>query len=83
MSNFYAHLGSTTYINGGQFFSVTSFTVHPNYKWDTLDYDFGIVALEREIPLGDTMAIIPLTSGSNPSDDSMVTVSGWGVTTVR
>ncbi|XP_077299820.1 trypsin-2-like [Arctopsyche grandis] len=47
---------------------------------DTLDYDFAVVTLNQDIILGANVAIIPLTSGSNPADGSQVTVSGWGVT---
>ncbi|XP_077299817.1 trypsin-7-like [Arctopsyche grandis] len=81
LEKMYARVGSTAFDNGGQLVKVASFSTHPNFVSLNLDYDFAIVTLRQEIILGPNVAIIPLATGSDPEDGSLVTISGWGVTT--
>lgn len=83
LSLLYARVGSTAFDSGGQFVKVNSFTPHPNFNGNLLDYDFAVFLLSQDITLGSNVAIVPLTYVSNPVDESLVTVSGWGVTSVN
>ena len=83
----YARVGSTMYDRDGQLLKIANFTPHPNYDEKTLDYNFAIIYFEdnAEIMFGDSVKPIQLaTYDDSPlPDGSMLTISGWGIISVK
>lgn len=83
----YARVGSTMYDRDGQLLKIANFTPHPNYDEKTFDYNFAIISFEENVEIIFGPSVKPnqlARSDDSPlPDESMLTISGWGITSVR
>ena len=60
---------------------IDNYSNHPNWNWDTMDYDFSMLHLTEPVDLGDLAipACLPdLSFSGDKLVGKMLTVSGWG-----
>ena len=66
--------------DGQQSFTASTWTSHPSYDSDTVDYDFALLTLSS--PLTFSSSVMPACLPDSSTDYEAVTavVSGWGTT---
>jgi hypothetical protein len=77
--------GSNFYKSGGTTSSTIRYLFHPLFNYVTLDYDVGVINLDSNpLPLNNsTIKAVKLAEeDSTVPDGSVVTVTGWGTTSV-
>lgn len=79
-------VGSTNATEGGDVYSVTEISFHPNYKPETLEFNFAVLKLHKNITVeNDDVKVTKITystDGIVPTD-SNITFLGWGSVLVR
>jgi len=74
--------GSLQYASGGTLVKVSKIVVNPNYNANTVDNDIALWQLATPIATSSTIAYATLPAqGSDPAAGTVLTVSGWGLTT--
>lgn len=77
-------VGSTYYGTGGSIVNVRGMIIHPNFDLNTLDYDFGLLELEKPLIFNENISAIRLPQQDEPIPDSTYCkVTGWGETLVN
>ncbi|KAI8440456.1 hypothetical protein MSG28_001748 [Choristoneura fumiferana] len=82
VSRVYIRTGSTNSGSGGNVYSTTLYTQHPQYNARTSDYDVAVVKLLQAMTLdGSNARAIKLPpSNTNIPAGTQIVVSGWGTT---
>lgn len=80
-----ARVGSTFADRGGKEYTSLFFMNHPFYNPTIIDYDVAFVRTLRRMAIdGTNTRVISLApSGSAVAPGTILTVSGWGATTVN
>ncbi|XP_045524819.1 trypsin-like isoform X1 [Pieris brassicae] len=74
-------LGSSNATSGGEIYQVSEIFFHPNYKPDTLEFNFAVVRLHRNISndrMKSKVAKIDFATERIVPTDSVITFLGWG-----
>ncbi|XP_070508844.1 trypsin 3A1-like [Chironomus tepperi] len=77
--------GSSSRVSGGFLFFVDSYTLHPQYDTDWLDFDIAIIRVADDSPLtGLNVAVVPISPICDSAccqtcDPEPVTITGWGI----
>lgn len=70
--------GSSIRNSGGQVLKVAVIHQHPEFRYDTLDYDVSVLELDGELILGSGVQPITITQ-NEPSEGEDGLCSGWGI----
>ncbi|XP_053694906.1 trypsin alpha-3-like [Sabethes cyaneus] len=74
--------GSASHISGGVIFQAAQIVNHPNYNFNTLDFDVSVIRITTSFS-GNNIAPIPLVpAGTEAAIGTNCIVSGWGLTAV-
>lgn len=73
-------IGSSNATSGGELYRVTEIFFHPNYKPNTLEFNFAVLKLHKNISYGesDKAAKIDYSTDKIIPTDSNITFLGWG-----
>jgi trypsin len=83
-SQFMVRCGGNQHASGGQLMSVAKVTAHPSYNPSTINNDIGVIQLSSPLTFGPTVSPVTLpASGSDPTDGTPVTATGWGRTSTN
>lgn len=81
MYNLTVRVGSAECGIGGAVYQVKTFYKHNNFDHKTVDYDFCLLELEKNIQFNEAARPIKMMdSKQKPSDKDSVLVTGWGST---
>jgi len=61
-------------------FEVSSYKAHESYRYPSLDYDFAILTLSRDIEFSKEVSPVCLPDSNGLDEHSQTIVSGWGRT---
>ena len=64
--------------DGEQKLRIASFTQHPQYNSGTVDNDFAIIQLTREVTFSSSIMPVCLPTSNTNYDSRVSTVTGWG-----
>ncbi|XP_062556156.1 trypsin 5G1-like [Armigeres subalbatus] len=74
-------VGSSLSDEGGLLVAAKRFIQHPQYNFETLDYDVALLELSEELKLDDQFYAVQLPEQDEPvNDGTCLQVSGWGDT---
>lgn len=76
-SDFSIRVGSSD-LYGGTVYNVSTFYQHPQFVYDTLDYDVSVLKLDSDLVFGSGVQPIGGLTDAEPAAGSQATVSGWG-----
>lgn len=73
-------IGSSNATSGGELYRVTEIFFHPNYKPNTLEFNFAVLKLHKNISYGesDNAEKIDYSTDKIIPTDSNITFLGWG-----
>jgi len=76
-------VGSTIREEGGFVYEVKELRPHPEFTYETNNFDIGVVVLNAPIVYGRTVQPIPLVGeNQEPKHGEMLEATGWGWTRV-
>jgi len=80
VSQFKVHVGEhdLSKADGEQKIRASSFTRHPQYNGNTVDNDFAIIQLSRDVTFSNTIMPVCLPNSNTNYDSRVSTVTGWG-----
>jgi hypothetical protein len=79
-------VGSDNATAGGDVLHVTEIFFHPNYKPQTLEFNFAVLKLHKNMSLGRSnmnVDLIPFSREQLVPVDKKITFLGWGSVLVR
>nr|AAM96943.1 trypsin 4 [Phlebotomus papatasi] len=80
-SSLKVRVGSSQHASGGEFFKVKAVHQHPKFNFNTINYDFSLLELEKPVEFnGERFPVRLPEQDEEVKDGALLLASGWGNT---